>query len=336
VVIVLSLILLAQVWGLGFGSAPQLADGLWSIALILFLAYLGYQAARIAIDRRIAEEMEAMPVVERGDEGGGATTRSRLATLLPLVRSFLLFTILIVAAMVLLLELGVDVSPVFAGAGVIGIALGLGAQALIQDIISGVFFLIDDAFRTGEYIEVGPVKGTVERISLRSFQLRHHLGALHTVPFGQITSLTNFSRDWVIMKLPLRLVYGTDVEKVRKLIKKLGQELQQDPTIGHTFVEPLKSQGVYQMEDSAMIIRVKFMTRPGDQFQARKLIYRRIHEVFQENGIEFASREVRVHLSEPGAGPLTPEQKEQVAAAARRTLDDADAAAGMSTPTDQR
>ena len=140
--------------------------------------------------------------------------------------------------------------------------------------------------------------------SLRSMQLRHHKGPLHTIPFGEITHLTNFSRDWVVMKLPLRVTYDTDVEKVRKLIKKLGQELLEHPEVGGSFLEPLKSQGVYQMEDSAMIIRVKFMTKPGDQFTIRKLVYSRLREMFEKEGIKFAHKEVTVRVAEnPNAEP---------------------------------
>ena len=123
---------------------------------------------------------------------------------------------------------------------------------------------MDDAFRIGEYIDIGHVKGTVEKISIRSMKLRHHRGALHTIPFGEIRHLTNYSRDWVMMKLPLQVVYDTDVEKVRKLAKNLGKDLMKHPEVGHMFLQPLKSQGVFSMEDSAMIIRVKYMTKPGD------------------------------------------------------------------------
>jgi small-conductance mechanosensitive channel len=210
---------------------------------------------------------------------------------------FAQIAIAVIVVMVALSALGVNIGPLLAGAGVIGIAIGFGAQTLVRDLVSGLFFLIDDAFRKGEYIDVGEVKGTVEKISVRSFQLRHHLGALHTIPFGEITHLTNFSRDWAMMKLPLRLTYDTDVEKVRKLVKKLGQELLDDPTIGDKFLQPLKSQGVIQMEDSAMIVRVKFMTRPGDQFQVRKKVYARIRELFAQHGIHFAHRFVTVRVA---------------------------------------
>ena len=136
------------------------------------------------------------------------------------MRSFVFVTIAIMATLTALSSFGIDIGPLLAGAGVVGIAIGFGAQTLVRDIVSGVFFLVDDAFRRGEYIDVGAVKGTVEKISLRSLRLRHHLGPLHTIPFGEIATLTNYSRDWVIMKLPLRLTYDTDPEKVRKLIKK--------------------------------------------------------------------------------------------------------------------
>jgi small-conductance mechanosensitive channel len=189
-----------------------------------------------------------------------------------------------------------------------------------------MFFLLDDAFRKGEYIDVGEVKGTVEKISLRSFQLRHHLGALHTIPFGEITHLTNYSRDWVMMKLPLRLTYDTDVEKVRKLIKKLGQRLLEHETEGRKFVQPLKSQGVIQMDDSAMIVRVKYMTRPGDQWTTRKLVYKEIRDLFEQEGIRFAHREVTVRIPDldKGGEGLSDEERRAVGAAARRAVDQAE------------
>jgi len=188
-------------------------------------------------------------------------------------------------------------------------------------VFSGAFFLIDDAFRRGEYIDLGSVKGSVEKISIRSMQLRHHLGPLHTIPFGEIQHLTNYSRDWVMMKLPLRVTYDTDVEKVRKLIKNLGKELQAHPELGDKFLEPLKSQGVFKMEDSAMIIRMKFMTKPGDQFMVRKLVYTRIQELFAENGIKFAHREVTVRVADDRPEPLNPEERRAVAGAVLPTLD---------------
>jgi small-conductance mechanosensitive channel len=323
---------LAIIWGgrEAFADGAPL-DRVQDVLDILFLSYLIYHALRIWIDQRIEAEGGDELDLEPGDEGG-ASASSRLATLLPLVRNFVLALVVTAAALVVATELGVNVAPLLGGAGIIGLAIGFGSQALVRDILSGAFFLFDDAFRKGEYIDIGGVKGTVERISLRSFQLRHHLGALHTVPFGEIKHLTNFSRDWVMMKLPLRLTYDTDPEKVRKIVKNIGIELLDHPEEGRKFMQPLKSQGVFMMEDSAMIIRVKYMTRPGDQWTTRKLVYQRIREAFAENGIRFAHREVTVRIPELEGDRergLSAGEMRAIGAAARRVVDDVDAEAAL-------
>ena len=289
-----AVIFVLNTWGIGLVRDDGSAGFLGIAAVTLFLAYAGWTAIGSFFDRKIAEEIGGLSDLE-GDEGGGAGV-SRLGTLLPLVRNVILFAVLLVASMVLLIEIGIDIAPLFAGAGILGLAIGFGAQTLIRDIFSGLFFLIDDAFRAGEYVDTGNAKGTVERISIRSMQLRHHNGPLYTVPFGEIQQLTNYSRDWVIMKLPLRVTLDTDPERVRKMVKKLGQELLGDPLVGAKFLEPLKSQGVLSIDNFGMVMRVKFMTRPGDQFQVRRVVYARIHELFEREGIEFASRDVRIRM----------------------------------------
>jgi len=299
-------------------------DRATDVLIILLIGYFVFHALRIWIDRRIEEEGGVEITVEPGDEGGGASA-SRSATLLPLFRNVVLSVVGVSVILFALLELGVNVAPLFAGAGVVGLAIGFGAQALVRDIFSGAFFLFDDAFRKGEYIDIGNVKGTVEKISLRSFQLRHHLGPLHTVPFGEIQFLTNYARDWVMMKLPLRVTYDTDPEKVRKLIKKLGVGLMDDPVVGHLFVQPLKSQGVIEMQDSAMIIRVKFMTKPGDQWLVRKRVFQEIRDLFEANDIKFAHREVTVRLAGDGAAdPAKLSEKDKQAIASAALDDDAE------------
>ena len=296
-------------------------DRVLDLIIIVFIGYVVYHAFRIWIDTKIAEEVGDEIEAEPGDEGT-ASSASRLATLLPLFRNFTLIVVVVTIALIVLMEIGINVGPLFAGAGIVGVAVGFGSQALVRDIFAGAFFLFDDAFRKGEYLDVGGVKGTVEKISVRSFQLRHHLGALHTIPFGELQVMTNYSRDWVIMKLPLRVTYDTDVEKVRKLIKKLGIALLDDPVIGANFIAPLKSQGVIEMQDSAMIIRVKFMTKPGDQWLVRKRVYEDIRALFEREGIKFAHREVTVRLADGKVDDLTEQQKHDVAAAAHAALDE--------------
>ena len=316
---------LGRWWGVPVGEDGNAWAGFLDIVLAVALAVIAYRAITAAIDKRLDEE--GGPAEDEdavGNEGGAGA--SRLATLLPILRWVLVAVVVVAAVIAILSRFGVDIGPLLASAGVIGIAVGFGAQKLIQDVFSGAFFLLDDAFRRGEYIEVEGTKGTVERISIRSFQLRHHLGALHTLPFGEIRQLTNYSRDWVLMKLPLRVTYDTDVEKVRKLIKKLGRQLLEHPEVGHTFMQPLKSQGVYKMEDSAMIIRVKFMTKPGEQFVTRKVVYAAIQELFAREGIRFAHKEVTVRLAEGEGENLSGEQRKAVTAAAREVIDAEEAA----------
>lgn len=305
----------------GAEMIESFASQLLDILVVIFIGYVIYHAFRIWIDSKIAEETTDDEEVEPGDEGGSSSA-SRLATLLPLFRNFTLILVVVSILLIVLMEIGVNVGPLFAGAGIIGIAIGFGSQALVRDVFAGAFFLFDDAFRKGEYLDVGNVKGTVEKISVRSFQLRHHLGALHTIPFGELQVITNYSRDWVMMKLPLRVTYDTDVEQVRKLIKKLGEDLLTDPEIGEAFILPLKSQGVIEMQDSAMIIRVKFMTKPGDQWLVRKKVYQEIRNLFEREGIKFAHREVTVRLADAKADDLTDAQKHKIAAAAHASLDE--------------
>ena len=313
---------ITEIWQIDLDMiATSRFDRIYDIVTILFIGYVIYHFVRIWIDQKITEEGGDAVEVAPGDEGG-AGGASRLATLLPLFRNFLLAIIFVAFALIALTNIGINVSALFAGAGVVGLAIGFGAQALVRDIFSGAFFLFDDAFRKGEYIDIGSVKGTVEKISVRSFQLRHHLGPLHTVPFGEIQHLTNFSRDWVMMKLKLRVTYDTDVEKVRKLVKKLGQELLEDEVVGHQFLQPLKSQGVIEMQDSAMIIRVKFMTKPGDQWILRKRVYQEIRDLFEREGIRFAHKEVTVRLADVDPDDLTKKQKEAVGAAALAAIEE--------------
>jgi small-conductance mechanosensitive channel len=211
--------------------------------------------------------------------------------------------------LILLSSLGVNIGPLIAGAGILGIAIGFGAQALVKDIVSGLFFLLDDAFRVGEYVNIGDTKGTVEKISVRSLRLRHHNGPLHTVPFGEITTLTNWSRDWAIMKFEIRVPFETDVDMVRRIIKKVGIAMLDDPELGPLFLEPLKSQGVNRMDDSSFIIRCKFKAIPGNQFIMRREAFVRIQQAFEQKGIKFAPRRVIVET-------VTPESPVNVAAAA--------------------
>jgi small-conductance mechanosensitive channel len=236
-----------------------------------------------------------MPDQDEDMEEGGAGG-SRIGTLLMLLRKFVLAVMFLMVSLIILSNLGVNIGPLIAGAGVIGLAIGFGAQTLVKDIISGIFFLIDDAFRVGDYIETAGAKGMVEHISLRSLRLRHPRGPVYTIPFGGMGTVTNNSRDYIISKLDFRVRYDTNVDEVRKIIKKISKKIMQDEEMGPVMLDKLKSQGVRELDDSAMVMRVKFKTIPGEQFVVRREVYRMMQEAFRENGIEFAHRNVTVYL----------------------------------------
>ena len=146
----------------------------------------------------------------------------------------------VIAVLIVLSQLGIDTAPLIAGAGVFGLAISFGSQSLVRDIISGLFYIWDDAFRVGEYIDTGRLKGTVEALGIRSVKLRHHNGPLHTIPYGQLGAVTNLSRDFATIKFNLRLEPRTDVELVRKTAKRLGIDMQEEPEIAAEVLLPLK------------------------------------------------------------------------------------------------
>jgi small-conductance mechanosensitive channel len=281
-----------RLWGIDLSIGRVFTRNALSILAILLLSFIAWQLIKARIDQKLQEEMpEDDGEAEEGGAGG-----SRLGTLLVLLRKFVLAVMVVIVALVILASLGINIGPLIAGAGVVGLAIGFGAQTLVKDIIAGVFFLMDDAFRVGDYIETGGTTGSVEHISLRSLRLRNARGPVHTIPFGDMGTVTNMSRDYIITKLDFRVRYDTNVDMVRKIIKKINQKIAQDPEMGPDLLDKIKSQGVKELDDSAMIMRVKYKTVPGGQFVIRREVYRMIQESFRENGIEFAHRDVTVYL----------------------------------------
>jgi len=313
-------------WGIDLSLGRVFAADALKIIMVLILGFVIWEFFKTRIDRKLREEMpESDEDMEEGGAGG-----SRIGTLLMLLRKFVLTVMFIMVSLIILSNLGVNIGPLIAGAGVIGLAIGFGAQTLVKDIISGIFFLIDDAFRVGDYIETGGTKGMVDHISLRSLRLRNPRGPVHTIPFGSMGTVTNMSRDYIISKLDFRVRYDTDVEKVRKIIKKINQNIMQDEEMAPVMLDKLKSQGVRELDDSAMVMRVKFKTIPGEQFVVRREVYRMMQEAFRENGIEFAHRNVTVYLPPEDTDQPTGEGPEGDAPAGQpdKRLAEAAAAAG--------
>jgi moderate conductance mechanosensitive channel len=269
--------------------ATRFLRGAINAVVILLLADFAWHLARAWIDCRLAEADAGGEV-----EADQVRRRARLRTLLPILRNLLLVVLVTMAVLMALSAVGVQIGPLIAGAGVVGVAIGFGAQTLVKDIISGMFYLLDDAFRIGEYIVSGSYKGTVESFSLRSIKLRHHRGYLYTVPFGELGAVENMSRDWVIDKITVSVVYDTDLDKAKQVIKEVSKQIMADPELASQIIEPLKMQGVEQFGEFAIQLRLKMMTKPGEQFVIRRRAYGMIKKAFDANGIEFALPTVTV------------------------------------------
>jgi small-conductance mechanosensitive channel len=293
---------LGETWGVNLvDPAPGSIERMFvrpalEAAATVVAAWILWTALSAVIDEKMP------PPAAPGDEDEVPGSASRLDTLLPLVRNTLLIGLAVIAVIGALATLGLNIGPLLAGLGVVGIAIGFGAQSLVRDVISGIFFLMEDAFRVGEYIDTGRLRGTVEGMSLRSVRLRHQNGQVHTIPFGQVQSVTNYSRDWSVVKFNLHLEPTADIETVRKTIKRVGEELLEDPEVGGQFIQPLKMQGVVDVLQTALVVRCKFTATPSRPTYLQRQALRRVIDAFAEVQIRFAAPNVTVQLTSAAVG----------------------------------
>jgi small-conductance mechanosensitive channel len=292
-------------------------------ALSAVAIYAGWRFIKYRMDSYIASNPLPSADVSGDSEEEVQISASRLRTLMPLLRVVTGSTIAVVGGLLVLSELGVNITPLIAGASVFGLAVSFGSQSLVRDIVSGVFFLAEDSFRIGEYVDCSKVKGTVEGFSVRSLKLRHQNGQLHIVPFGQVGHITNFSRDWTVVKFNLAFANGTDVELLRKTVKKIGLAMMEEAAYKPILLDPPKMQGVVDIKDNSLIVRFKFMARPKNPTLVQRMVIRRMYEQFPALGIKFATG-----INYPFPMPATPSVPPQAAEPAEpRTAPAAPAAA---------
>jgi len=292
IAIIIAVLSIANIWAVSGLSLLKAED--WSriieswstVAFILIGAFFAWEIVSF-ISARYAKHQITDSAQE--DSLTAPTGATRLQTLMPPFRVAMAVAIIITTALMVLSSLGINTTPLIAGASVIGLAISFGSQTLVKDIVSGIFFLADDAFRVGEYIDCKSVKGTVEGFTLRSIKLRHQNGQIHTIPFGQLGQITNFSRDWATVKFNLRFARDIDVDALRKATKRMGQELLEDPELKDQFIAPLKLQGVADIEDNALIMRFKFTVKPVNPTYVQRVAVKRMLLEFPALGIKFAS-----------------------------------------------
>jgi small-conductance mechanosensitive channel len=251
-------------------------------------AYLMWRFLKYRMDRYIADNPLPSAGFNPDADEDAPQAASRMRTIMPVLRVTAGVAILILGGLLVLSQLGVNTTPLIAGFSVLGLAVSFGSQSLVRDIVSGVFFLAEDSFRVGEYIDGTRAKGVVEGFSVRSIRLRHQNGQLHIVPFGQLTHITNFSRDWSTVKFNLAFALNTDVELLRKTVKKIGLDMMAEPQFQKELIQPLKMQGLVDIKDLSMIVRFKFTARPKNPSMIQRMAIRRMYETLPKLGIEFA------------------------------------------------
>jgi small-conductance mechanosensitive channel len=306
-------VLLLQLWGFGAFDwfrpgqlGYRLLGALASIAISIVIALLIWESANAAIQRRL----------DQLSRDAQAARSARVRTLLPMLRTMLFGAIVVVVALIALSEIGVNIAPLLAGAGVIGLAIGFGSQRLVQDLITGVFLLMEDAISVGDVVNVAGQGGVVEALSIRSIRLRSLDGTVHIIPFSAVTMVSNMTKDFAFALFDVNVAYHEDTDRVVEVLKATAEAMRGEDRWAAVIREPIEILGVDRFADSAVVIRARFRTNAGSQWSVSREFNRRYKKAFDAAGIEipFPYRTVVVKGQEGGAA-LTDEQKQAAAVA---------------------
>jgi small-conductance mechanosensitive channel len=295
---VITLALILQVWGvdilglLASETGRQLRNAAATSGLTILLAYVIWKIVSMAI-RGAVDEKDAL---------GRPARSNRSRTLLTIGRNLLFVLIWVTAGLTVLSELGVNLAPLLAGAGVIGLAIGFGSQQLVRDIITGFFILIEDTVSVGDVAELGGKSGVVEAVTLRTVRLRSYDGQVHTVPFSSIDTISNFTKDFSYYVFDVGVAYKESTDRVIEVMREIGAEMQRERAYRRLILDPLDVAGVDRFEDSAVVIRARIKTRPLQQWTVGREFNRRLKQRFDALGIEIPFPQRTLHMiPQPGA-----------------------------------
>ncbi|MGZ9112558.1 MAG: mechanosensitive ion channel domain-containing protein, partial [Rhodoplanes sp.] len=254
-------------------AGGRLFNTIISIAIVLAGAAFVWEAASAAIENYLA----------RRTEEGNASARAR--TLLPLLRNALLVVLSVMVVLIVLSEIGVDIGPLLAGAGVAGLAIGFGSQTMVKDVITGAFLLFEDAISVGDVVSVAGTSGLVEKLSVRTIRLRDMSGNVHTIPFSSVNAVTNMTKEFSFYTMDIGVAYREDTDHVTVVIKDIIEEMRREPEFEAIILEPLEVLGVDRFADSAVIIKARIKTLPIKQWMVGREFNRRMKKRFDALGI---------------------------------------------------
>ena len=267
------------------------------IFLIAIVALIVVKGARV-LTNRLSTAFRKHQVDEE--------SKKRASTLSSVVRHILTVVILIVAAVTILGELGVQIGPLLAAAGIAGLAVGFGAQSLVKDVINGFFILLEDQIRVGDVVKVAGQGGVVEKVNLKMTILRDFSGNVHYVPNGSIDLVTNMTKEYSRYVFDIGVAYREDVDEVCQVIREVDQDLRNDPDFGEDILEPIEVFGLDQFGDSALIIKARTKTKPIKQWRVAREFNRRLKKKFDQKDIEIPFPHVTLYMGQDKHGEATP------------------------------
>lgn len=264
------------------------------IGVILIAGYAGSRLLRAALSR-----LEAI-LIKAGEptETVPGATRKRVATLIGLLRTLTLVLLWAVIVVMALGQIGLDITPILAGAGIIGLAVGFGAQNLIRDLISGFFLVLEDQVRIGDVAIVNGTGGLVETITFRTIVLRDLAGVVHIFPHGTVNTLSNMTKGWSGYLIDVGVAYKEDTDRVVEVMRRVAEELRQDPNFGPVILEPIEIFGVDNFRESEVTIKARFKTQPLQQWHVGREYRRRLKKAFDAEGIEIPFPHRSIYMGE--------------------------------------
>ncbi|MBV6469851.1 MAG: Small-conductance mechanosensitive channel [Nitrospirae bacterium] len=287
---------LETAWPWLISMATTVGLTLLRVGLVFVIGYVAVRFSRLGL-----QQLERVMVAasDAADQQSG-TAQKRAATLTGILRTIALTAIWAIVIIEALQFVGLDVAPILAGAGILGLAVGFGAQNLVRDLISGFFIILEDQIRLGDVAVINGTGGLVETITFRTISLRDFSGVVHIFPNGAITTLSNMSKDWSAFVLDMGVAYKEDTDRVVAVMRAVGEELRQDRELGPLMLEPMEIVGVENFADSAVTIRARIKTRPLEQWKVGREYRRRLKKAFDAEGIEIPFPQRSLSILEAG------------------------------------
>ena len=285
-----------RVWGMSLisfteGEGHEISVKLFSLGGTLLFAWLIWILSDTAVHHALTRSRKGL-------------ANARAQTMMPLIRNVLFVAIFIIALIVALANMGMNVTPLLAGAGVIGLAIGFGAQSLVADLITGLFIIIEDSLAIDDYVDVGGHLGTVEGLTIRTVRLRDIDGIVHTIPFSEIKSIKNYSREFGYAIFRVAIPYNMEIDDAIKLMREVGQKMRSDPLQRRNIWSPLEIQGVESFESGSAILRARFKTAPIKQWEVSRAFNLSLKRHLDEAGLDLATPRLSVQVVTAGSGML--------------------------------